>query len=91
MATTMVGVKLDDETRARLKKLGEAKRRSAHWLMREAIDRYLQAEERYEQEKAENLARWQRYLETGAHATHEEMTAWLDDLAEAAARQARAE
>jgi predicted transcriptional regulator len=91
MATTTVGVKLDDETRARLKKLGEAKRRSAHWLMREAIDRYLQAEERYEQEKAEDLARWQRYLETGAHSTHEEMTTWLDDLAEAAARKARTE
>lgn len=91
MTTTTVGVKLDNETRARLKKLAEAKRRSAHWLMKEAIDRYLESEERYEQEKAEDAARWQRYLETGEHATHEEMTAWLDELAETAAGKASSE
>ena len=59
--------------------------------MKEAIDRYLDAEERYEQEKAEDQDRWQRYLETGAYSTHEEMTAWLDQLAEAAARKAQPE
>ena len=31
-----VGVKLDDETRARLKELGCAKRRSTHWMVKEA-------------------------------------------------------
>ncbi len=46
MVTTTVGVKLDKETRARLKKLGDAKQRSAHWLMKDAISRYLDAEER---------------------------------------------
>lgn len=82
MAT--MGVKLDQETRARLKQLGEAKNRSTHWLMKEAIERYLAKEERYEQEKAEDRARWQRYLDTGTHITDEKMTAWLDELAEKA-------
>ena len=33
MAATTAGVKLDGETRARLKKLGDARQRSTHWLM----------------------------------------------------------
>jgi predicted transcriptional regulator len=90
MGTTTVGVKLDEEMRARLKKLGEAKRRSAHWLMKEAIARYVNFEERYEQEKVEDEARWQRYLETGAHITHAELTTWFDELADQAAGKAEA-
>ena len=91
MDTTTMGVKLDAETRARLKKLGEAKHRSSHWLMKEAIRRYLEVEEQYEQEKAEYLARYQEYLDTGTHITHTDMTAWLDELADRAARKAPAE
>lgn len=90
MDTTM-GVKLDAETRARLKKLGEMKNRSPHWLMKEAIRRYIEIEERYEQEKAEDLARYQEYLDTGTHITHTDMMAWLDELAGRAARKAQAE
>ena len=86
-----MGVKLDAETRARLKKLGETKHRSPHWLMKEAIRRYLEVEERYEQEKAEDLARYQEYLDTGTHITHTDMMAWLDGLADRAARKAPAE
>ena len=81
MTTATVGVKLDQETRSRLKKLAEVKQRSAHWLMKDAITQYLDAEERYEHEKLEDEARWQRYLDTGAHLTHEEVAAWLDELA----------
>ena len=90
MDTTTMGVKLDSETRDRLKKLGEARHRSPHWLMREAIRRYLEVEERYEQEKAEDRARYQAYLETGTHISHADMMAWLDQLAVQAARKAQA-
>ena len=89
MDTTTVGVKLDRETRDRLQKLGQARNRSSHWLMREAIRRYLEVEERYEQEKAEDQARYQAYLETGHHISHEDMLAWLDQLAAQAAPQAK--
>lgn len=89
MAATTVGVKLDVETRERLRKLGKARQRSAHWLMKDAIARYLEAEERYETEKAEDLARWQRYVETGAAVAHEEAAARLGAWAEEAARKAR--
>jgi predicted transcriptional regulator len=89
MAATTVGVKLDPETRERLRKLGEARQRSTHWLMKDAIARYLESEERYESEKAEDLARWQRYVETGTAVSHEEATTRLGALAEGAARKAR--
>jgi len=90
MDSTTVGVKLDRETRDRLQKLGQARNRSSHWLMREAIRRYLEVEERYEQEKAEDQARYQAYLETGHHISHEDMLAWLDQLAAQAAQQVEA-
>ena len=89
MAATTVGVKLDGKTRERLKKLGEARQRSTHWLMKDAIARYLDAEERYENEKAEDLARWERFVETGAAIPHEEAATRLDALAEEAASKAR--
>ncbi len=91
MSTSTMGVKLDEETRARLKSLGQARNRSVHWLMKEAIRRYLEAEERYEQEKAEDMARYQEYLETGKHITNEDMMTWLDGLAERAAMKSKAE
>ncbi len=90
MDMTTMGVKLDRETRDRLQKLGKARNRSSHWLMREAIRRYLEVEERYEQEKAEDQARYQAYLETGHHISHADMLAWLDQLAAQAAQQAEA-
>ncbi len=91
MATTTVGVKLDEKTRDRLKKLGETRQRSAHWLMKDAIDRYLETEERYEQEKAEDMERWQRYLDTGHAISHEEAKVRLNELARKATRKAKAE
>lgn len=90
MGTTTMGVKLDDETRARLKQLGELKQRSMHWLMKDAIHRYLDAEEHYEREKAEDAARWQRYLETGTAIPHADVTTRLQALATEAAQKARA-
>lgn len=77
MATTM-GVKLDDETCARLKSLGALKRRSAHWLMREAIGEYLDKEELAEVRNREADEAWEAYQRTGEFITNEAMTAWFD-------------
>jgi len=79
--STTIGLKLDDETRNRLQRLGEARDRSPHWLMKTAITQFLDREERIEQERLEDEARWQRWVETGTHIDHDEMTAWLDGLA----------
>ena len=85
MATTTVGVKLDDETRDRLRDLGAARQRSTHWLMKEAIARYLEIEERYEREKSEDQAEWDRYVRTGVSSSHEEIKGHLNALADKAA------
>ena len=78
MATTTMGVKLDEELRKRLKTLGELKQRSPHWLMKKAIQEYLAREEAYEREKREDGERWQRYQETGEYISNEAMMSWLD-------------
>ena len=40
-----MAVKLEANLRDRLKALGVAKQRSTHWLMKEAIGRYVEIEE----------------------------------------------
>jgi predicted transcriptional regulator len=75
------GIKIDEQTRARLKRLGEQRDRSPHWLMRTAITEYLDREERYEQEKAEDMARWERYQLTGEAIPHKDVAKWLGDVA----------
>ena len=81
MSTTQ-GIKLDDSVRTRLKALGQKRDRSPHWLMKAAIEDYLEREERYEQEKAEDLERWERYQHTGIVVDGPSANAWLQDLAD---------
>jgi predicted transcriptional regulator len=73
-------LKLDAETKARLQKLAHARRRSSHWLMREAIEQYVEREERREQFRQDALAAWAEYQATGLHVTAEEAEAWLARL-----------
>lgn len=78
MGKTTMGVKLDEETRNRLKALAEARRRSPHWIMREAIERYLEREEEIERRNQEADEAWEEFQRTGQFVSHEAMTAWLD-------------
>lgn len=78
MSQTTFGVKLDEETRARIKALAQTRKRSAHWLMKEAIGQYLAREEALEQRNREADEAWEDYLATGAFVGHEQMSAWLD-------------
>lgn len=70
-------VKLDPDIRDRLERLGEAKHRSTHWLMKEAITRYLEQEEYNEALNRETLARWQE-AEQGKVISHQAVNNWLD-------------
>jgi predicted transcriptional regulator len=73
-------LKLDAETKARLQRLADARRRSAHWLMREAIEQYVEREERREKLRQDALTAWDDYEATGRHVTAEEADAWLARL-----------
>ncbi len=85
---TTLGVKLDEETRQRLKALGERKERSPHWLMIRAIHEYLDREETAEREKQEDLDRWKHYMDTDQYLSHSEMKKKLTGLASKARRKA---
>jgi predicted transcriptional regulator len=70
-------VKLAPEIKDRLDQLGKLKHRSAHWLMKEAIVRYLEQEEYSERLKQETLSRWQE-AENGKIVSHSAVEKWLD-------------
>jgi len=80
--TSTTSLKLDIETKERLQRLATARRRSPHWVMREAIEQYVEREEKREQFRKDALAAWTHYQTTGLHATAEEADAWLAKLEE---------
>lgn len=82
MATITQGVKLEPDVRKRLQTLGKIKKRSPHYLMKEAITLYLEREELYERERAQDAARYERYQLTGEAVSDKVATAWLEDLAQ---------
>jgi len=49
--------------------------------VRDALQRYLIEEERYEREKAEDLAEYEDYLLTGKAIDNETVASWLYELA----------
>jgi predicted transcriptional regulator len=72
-----VTVKLNLDAKKRLQKLGKIKRRSTHWLMKEAIDLYLKHEELTEELKRETLVRWEEAVQ-GKLVSNQTVTEWLD-------------
>ncbi|MEC5218769.1 putative transcriptional regulator [Actimicrobium sp. GrIS 1.19] len=75
-----VAIKIDDATKAKLKLLAEARHRTPHWLMREAITQYVEREEKREAFRQDTLNAWEAYRTTGLHVTADEADAWLTQL-----------
>lgn len=73
-------LKLDPEMKERVQRLAEARRRSPHWVMREAVEQYVEREEKREQFRQETLAAWEHFQTTGLHITGEEVDAWIERL-----------
>jgi predicted transcriptional regulator len=71
-------IKIDDDLKGRIQRLADTRRRSAHWIMREAIEQYVEREEARGSLEAEALASWESYRETGLHLTGEEVRKWLE-------------
>jgi len=75
-----VTVKLDASDRDRIATLATMKKRTPHYLMKEAILEYVQREEaRQNFIKAADTS-FEHYKETGLHITLDEFSAWADDL-----------
>ena len=77
-----VAIKIDDHIKARVKRLAEARHRTAHWLMREAITQYVEREEKREAFRQDTLKAWDDYRTTGLHVPADEADVWLGQLQE---------
>ena len=82
VATRPIAIKIDQDTRDRIKRLAEARHRTSHWVMREAISQYVEREEKREAFRQGAINAWNEYQETGLHVTGDEVIAWLDTWGE---------
>jgi predicted transcriptional regulator len=73
-------LKLDPAMKERVNRLASARRRSPHWVLREAVELYVEREEKREQLRQDALAAWANYQQTGLHVTAEAADAWLAKL-----------
>jgi predicted transcriptional regulator len=78
--TATTSIKLDSDTKERVLRLAASRRRSAHWLLREAVEQYVAREEAAEQLRKDAVSAWEHYSSTGLHATEDETDAWLAKL-----------
>lgn len=74
---TATSIKLDDELKGRVQHLADARRRTSHWIMREAIAQYVEREEKREAFRQDTLKAWEEFQATGLHATTGEVEKWL--------------
>ncbi|MDO9011090.1 MAG: ribbon-helix-helix protein, CopG family [Gallionella sp.] len=78
--TANVTVKLEESDRARIKSLAAVKKRTPHYLMREAIQKYLEAEESEQRFITAAETSLKEYKLNGLHITLEEFSAWATKL-----------
>jgi predicted transcriptional regulator len=82
ITTRPVSIQLDDGLRERIRELATARKRTTHWMMREAISQYIEREEKREAFRQATFAAWREYQETGLHVTGDEADDWLARLTE---------
>ncbi|MDO5102578.1 MAG: ribbon-helix-helix protein, CopG family [Lautropia sp.] len=75
-----VSVKLGTDMHERIKRLADAKRRTPHWMMREAITQYVDREERRASFYQDAMDAWHEYERTGLHLNAQEVDDWLSKL-----------
>jgi predicted transcriptional regulator len=80
MTTTTVpmSIRLDVTARERLKAIATRQKRSAHALATEAINLLIEQKEREYAWHQSCDAALKHFDETGLHATHEEVMAWME-------------
>ncbi len=78
--TATTSLKLDTQTKERVQRLAAVRRRTPHWILREAVEQYVEREEARERLRQDALAAWNHYQETGLHVTAAEADAWLAKL-----------
>ena len=75
-----VTVKLAPSDRDRISSLATLKKRTPHYIMKEAILEYVQREEARQNFIKAAKTSFEHYKETGLHITLDEFSAWVDDV-----------
>ena len=75
-----VTVKIEPAIKQRIQRLAEARNRTAHWVMHEAIVQCVDREEKREAVRQDAIAAWDAYQLTGLHVTMAAADAWLAKL-----------
>ena len=68
--------------RNRVQKLAAARKHSAHALMLQAIETYMDREERREELRQAGICAHDEYMQTGLHLSNAEVKTWLAELAQ---------
>ena len=76
--TAPTSIKLDANSKCRMQRLAATRQRSAHSMMVEAIQQYLEREEQLEQFRNEMEAVWQDYQLTGKTVSATEVVTWME-------------
>jgi predicted transcriptional regulator len=79
-AARPVAIKIDEDIKVRVKRLADARQRTPHWLMREAITQYIDREEKREAFRQDATQAWETFRATGQHVTADQADAWLAQL-----------
>jgi predicted transcriptional regulator len=78
MAAVSTSIKLDPDMKDRVLRVAESMRRTPHWVMKEAVEKYITDAERREAWERDSLEALREMDETGLHVTGEEVMAWLE-------------
>lgn len=73
-------LKIDQSIKERIKRLADARHRTPHRVMLDAICEYVEREEKREAFRQDGIRAWEEYQATGLHVTLEEADAWLARL-----------
>ncbi len=80
MPSVTTSLKLDPDIKERIQRIAAERRRTSHWVMREALSEFVAREEQRSQFYRDGVASWEEYQATGLHVTNEEVNAWFDRL-----------
>ncbi len=78
--TTPSSVKLPQTLRERVKVLADARNQSAHAVMVQAIESYVEREEKREALRQEARAAHEHFMLTGLHLTGAEVREWMEKI-----------
>lgn len=73
-------LKVDQATKERVNRLAEARHRTPHRVMLDAISEYVEREEKREAFRQDGIRAWEEYQATGLHVSHDKADAWLAKL-----------